>query len=642
MKLAENLASVRIDGVKYALKSGETRIENLKFDLQLENKAENLYSWVVYLENDSDERSPGIQALMGMDMRLPAAGKVRLNTLRGDDCSMRSFFPESYDLTEGVTVSREPTGARSSDTTAFPYFDVVDSAGEGIVCGIGWSGQWKLEVTRVGEDVQLTAGFKDCDFILEPHEKVRSVRILICFGNGGEDKLRHRFVRLHRRFYSPVPEFDDNTFFPSAAQCFDRYFWGNMPENGKLSYFESEDAQSNIIKNAAKCKYVNAFWVDACWFDGAFRTGVGNYAYSTGFPNGLRGLSDMAHRNGMRFILWFEPIRAHAGTEVFEKFREDRTKIIPDSAGQNFLVNIGDPEVWQYQYEHIAGIIEENGVDMYRQDFNTNPYDYLKTVETPGRIGIAQIRFVEGIYRLWDELRERFPGLLIDNCASGGRLIDVETSMRAIPLWQSDMACRPAPAAMQNEVLLLSRYLPYHQGSSFDHSPYFMRSGATTAIACEFAFLSGIIDPEKERRSLNEVGKGPEASNIRHLGDFNPEDIAKAMKDVCDLREYWNGDFTALTPPVEDLRSYAAYTLRLSEEDRGIILVFRREEAPESFTVKLPEINMDREYTIVFSDEYLEETETVATGRQLSEGITVKIKEAPGSLLIKYRPRLGN
>ena len=51
---------------------------------------------------------------------------------------------------------------------------------------------------------------------------------------------------------------------------------------------------------------------------------------------------------------------------------------------------------------------------------------------------------------------------------------------------------------------------------------------------------------------------------------------------------------------------------------------------------------MDREYTLVFSDEDLEETETVATGSQLSEGITVKIKEAPGSLLIKYRPRLGN
>jgi len=637
MKLTESNASVRINGERYALSKGTTTIKNLKFDLQLENKADNFYSWVVTLENASDEKSPRIQEFLGLDMRIPAIGAVRFNTLRGDDCTIRSFYPESYDIVEGEIISRQPTGARSSNTTAFPYFDVVDSNGDGLVCGIGWSGQWKLDVTRIGTEVQLTAGFRDCDFILEPHEKVRSIRIMIYFGNGGEDKIRHQFVRLHRKYYSPIPEFDNNTFFPSAAQCFDRYYWGNMPENGKLSYFESEDAQFNIIQNAAKCKYINAFWVDACWFDGAFRTGVGNYTYSTGFPNSLRNLADMAHRNGMRFILWFEPVRAHVGTEVFEKFCADSKKIIPDSNGQSFLVNLGDPDVWQYQFEHIASIIEENGVDMYRQDFNIDPYDYLKSIETPDRIGIPQIRFVEGVYRLWDALCERFPGLLIDNCASGGRLIDVETTMRAIPLWRSDMACRPSPAAMQNETLLLSRYLPYHQGSAFDQRPYFLRSAATTGVSCEFAFLAGIIDPEKEEKSLRVDGDGHDVLSILHLGDFDCVDIAKSMKDVLELREYWNGDFTALTPPADDLSSITAYTLRLAEEDRGIILVFRREEASDSFVVKLPEINQNAEYNLVFSDENLEEAEMVVTGRQLSDGITVKIEEAPGSLLIKYK-----
>ena len=39
---------------------------------------------------------------------------------------------------------------------------------------------------------------------------------------------------------------------------------------------------------------------------------------------------------------------------------------------------------------------------------------------------------------MWDELRRRHPGLWIDNCASGGRRIDLETLTRSLPLWPSD------------------------------------------------------------------------------------------------------------------------------------------------------------------------------------------------------------
>ena len=147
-------------------------------------------------------------------MVIPVKGAARLNTLRGDDCTIYSYYPESFSLTDGETVSRRPTGGRSSNTTAFPYFDIEDETGNGLVCGIGWSGQWKLDVTRKEDAVCLKSGFQDCDFILEPHEKVRSIRILIYFGSGSEDKLRHRFVHLHRKYYSPIPTFDNDTFFP--------------------------------------------------------------------------------------------------------------------------------------------------------------------------------------------------------------------------------------------------------------------------------------------------------------------------------------------------------------------------------------------------------------------------------------------
>lgn len=634
----DNVASIKIGGKFFSLKQGAVNIDGLKIELKMENRAENLYSWVVYVENESDERSPIITELYGLDLSLSVEGRATLNTLRGDNGTVYSFFPESFDLKDGESVSRAPTGARSSDTSAFPYFDIVDSQGNGLVCGIGWSGQWKLTAERSGERVRVCAGFQDCHFYLEPHEKVRSIRALVYFGEGGADSLRHDFVRLHRRHYSPIPEANKNAFFPVSMQCFDRYYWGNVPKENETIYFETEHAQLNIIKNALKYKHFNAHWLDACWFDGAFRSGVGNYRYASGFKNTLKPISRLAHKNNMRFILWFEPVRVDEGTDLYEKFKDDPNKIITLEGEKLILANLGDGELWRYQFEHICEIIKQNGVDIYRQDFNIAPYEFLKSRESEDRRGIMQIHFTIGIYKLWDALKERFPNLLIDNCAAGGRMLDVETLSRAIPLWRSDMNCRPSPLASQNHILGLSRYIPYHQGGSYDYTPYFLRSSFTTGVACEFGFLEGIIDPAQEKASLEIVSA--EQHLPSRVSDFSRADSAfveKSLAECLSLREYWSGDFTALTPPSDSREAMVAYSLHLEGEERGVALIFRRESAPDSYTLKLVDLNPEREYELVFSNEQLEQNTVRVLGKALADGLEVSIPTAPASLLIFYK-----
>jgi len=284
--------------------------------------------------------------------------------------------------------------------------------------------------------------------------------------------------------------------------------------------------------------------------------------------------------------------------------------------------------------------MEESGVTLYRQDFNLDPLRELRGIEEEGRVGMAQIRFVEGIYKLWDALQERFPGLMIDNCASGGRLIDVETNMRAIPLWRSDVSCRPSPLGTQNEILGLSQYIPYHQGGAFDYTPYFLRSTVTTGMACEFAFLTGIIDSEKEKRSMRAVSSGNFlVSEVKNLGIADTSAVDKAMQDALALRPYWAGDFRALTPPSDTKAATVAYALHLEEESKGAVLVFRREEAEDTFTVKLPYMDLDKEYRLRFSDEDLVETEGIVSGKQLLEGLPVTFTQAPASLRIFYEEK---
>jgi hypothetical protein len=70
-----------------------------------------------------------------------------------------------------------------------------------------------------------------------------------------------------------------------------------------------------------------------------------------------------------------------------------------------------------------------------------DPLPYWRANDAPDRQGMAEIRHVEGLYEFWNDLLRRHPGLVIDNCASGGRRIDLETISRSIPLWRSDWQC---------------------------------------------------------------------------------------------------------------------------------------------------------------------------------------------------------
>ena len=91
---------------------------------------------------------------------------------------------------------------------------------------------------------------------------------------------------------------------------------------------------------------------------------------------------------------------------------------LPNS--RNNILNLGNPEAREWLTDHISNMISTEGIDVYRQDFNIEPMAFWEKADTPDREGMTEIRYIEGLYTFWDELRFRHPNLIIDNCASGG------------------------------------------------------------------------------------------------------------------------------------------------------------------------------------------------------------------------------
>jgi len=211
----------------------------------------------------------------------------------------------------------------------------------------------------------------------------------------------------------------------------------------------------------------------------------------------------------------------------------------------------------------VSSLVRENGLDCYREDFNMDPGPYWDANEDAGRKGWLEIRFVEGLYAFWDELRRRHPHLLIDNCASGGRRLELETISRSVALWRTDYNCFPHTRAEASQVHTagLQLWLPLNSTSPV------AKPGDTYQVRS--AYSAGLI------LSLNEFG----VSDLK-APDFDGEWFRRRLSEFRRLRPYFQGDFYLLTPCVFDLDSWLVYQLILPEKQEGALLAFRRPESP--------------------------------------------------------------
>lgn len=234
------------------------------------------------------------------------------------------------------------------------------------------------------------------------------------------------------------------------------------------------------------------FWLDAFYSKGTFPSGMGNYGLPvedvlverSRFPNGLKPIADAVHKDGLQFLMWFEPERVVADTYIATHYPQYVISPKGDGSG---LFNIGIPEARAYMTEVLDSAIKTWSLGYIRFDFNIEPLPFwqFENEKDPDRVGIAEIRYMEGLYRMWDDLLAANPGLSIDNCASGGNRIDLESCSRSLLLWRTDSTIWPVNcsdfdgAALLNHLMTaaLNRYIPFNTSGQMGPAPYHFRSG---------------------------------------------------------------------------------------------------------------------------------------------------------------------
>jgi len=101
----------------------------------------------------------------------------------------------------------------------------------------------------------------------------------------------------------------------------------------------------------------------------------------------------------------------------------------------------------------IERVIAEYGIDLLRLDYNLYPGQG----GTHARLGLPEQtiwRHYEAMYGIWERVRQRHPGLILENCAGGGGRTDLGMCARMDFTWFSNFVVAPRAMRMQQGMML--------------------------------------------------------------------------------------------------------------------------------------------------------------------------------------------
>ena len=566
--------------------------------------------WTLYFTNKGKKDTPILEQVNVLDTTVPAVTSDTPPVLSRLRCHSQNWVPFDEPIPQGKRVDFAPNNSRSSDGASGFYN--LSWMGGGVVTAIGWTGQWKAGVENTTGGLRLTAGMQDMRLKLRPGETVRSPRILQVYWFGDNAWLGYNRFR-HVMFAHVMPRIDGQLVPAPIAHMSNAFYeMDRATEADMLSYLES-------IKGLG----FEYYWMDAYYGKDDFPT-VGNYVFpllrgfnQKRFPRGVKPIAEAVRREGMQFLMWFEPERICPGTLIAKEHPE--WVVLPKDGWGMF--NLGVPDARRYLTRFLNASIKEYGIRCLRIDNAVQYRGLWEQVDkaTPDRRGMAEIRYVEGLYRLWDDLLKTNPSLFIDNCASGGGRVDLETCARSIPLWRTDATIDPLmkknydQAAMQNQAMTagLSRFVPFNTSGQMGANPYLFRSGLNGG---------GIAFAEDVRPA-----------------NYPRDQLKQAIAEAKRLRPYFYGDLYVLSEVTVRPEDWCVYQFHRPQEQDGMVMAFRRSKSPKAdLPVKLREIDPAADYDVTQSIGYEPGQPKRMKGAELVPFV-LHVEPSPGSVIVEYR-----
>ncbi|CAN5480604.1 alpha-galactosidase [soil metagenome] len=485
--------------------------------------------------------------------------------------------PSEIPLTEGIKILDSKLGTRA-DLFQPPSFLVSlnqpadEDKGEVIAGTLAWSGNYQLafEVDPL-HNLRIIPGINPyaSAYTLAPNTEFTTPAFLFTYsqqGTGGASRSLHRWARKHR-----IPQGQGNRL--------------TLLNNWEATYFDfNEEKLSTLIKDGKKLG-VDLFLLDDGWFGNKYprnddHTSLGDWQENTKkLPHGLGYLVKEAESAGIKFGIWLEPEMVSPKSELYEKHPDWVIKL-PNRQEYYFrnqlVLDLSNPKVQDFVYEVVNGIMTKNPTLSYiKWDCNAVIYNAYSATN-PNQSNLF-VDYVQGLYKVVERLRARYPTLPMMLCSGGGGRVDYGALRYFTEYWPSD-----------NTDALERVFIQWNYS-------YFFPSIASCNHVTDWGKQS-----IKFRTDVAMMGKLGYDIVVSKLTEPELQFSQQALKDYERIKPViWQGDQFRLASPY---KNDVASVLYVSEaKDRAMwftYLVKNRYKAGSLASIKLKGLDPDKKYTI--------------------------------------------
>ena len=474
---------------------------------------------------------------------------------------------------------------QASETNGEVYFGVLKLSG---------NFQTIIEPRPYGGTlVQMGISSHDCVISLQPGEEFMAPSMLVGYTNSGFEAMTHAmndFAKQHvlRDGVRPV-----------------------LYNSWEATEFDVHCDEQIALAKKAKEMGVELFVIDDGWFGQRHSDadGLGDWYVNTDkFPEGLTPLISAVKEMGMMFGIWIEPEMVNPPTQLLKDHPdwiyhfENRMN---DTSRNQMVLNVTLPEVQEFIFNMIDDLLANYEIDYIKWDAN-------RPISQTGISRDMWYRHIEAVYDIARRVKEKYPNLLLEACASGGGRVDYGMLDLFDDFWTSDNTDAYDRLTIQRTY-------------SYVYPIKAMRAWVTDAnnrstIPLTFKFHSAM---------MGTLGMG---CNILKFTEEEMELSRQLIEEYKEIRHIiQDGDFYRLNPITSN--NYQVY--EYANEDEAVLFVFlpQTQISRLGACIKIRGLDADARYEFNLSDDLI-----IKSGSYLmNHGIQVKLSGDYASTIIKLK-----
>ena len=349
-------------------------------------------------------------------------GDVWMSHLHGDWAAEGEVTTEP--VTPGMKIIKNKDGARNSHTDHAEIMFSLDgrpqeNSGQVIGAALCWNGNYKLRVdTDNNRYHHFFAGINEeaSDYKLEPKEIFVTPELAFTYspeGLSGVSRNFHKWAR-NSKLYAGTKQRDI------------------LLNSWEGVYFDINEAGMDQMMEDIASMGGELFVMDDGWFGDKYprkndSSSLGDWMVDTEkLPNGVPGLVKTAQKHGIKFGIWIEPEMTNTVSELYEKYpdwiiSQSNRPLAPGRGGTQLVLDVSNPKVQDFIFKVVDDLMTENPeIDYIKWDANMYIANYGSHYLTADKQSHLYVDYHKGLMDVMKRIRQKYPDLVIQACASGG------------------------------------------------------------------------------------------------------------------------------------------------------------------------------------------------------------------------------